>query len=63
MTEAAKFLPAGADAVPDDAIWSELGTQARTDNPGLFTRARLLDDLAYYRDTLSDFRALHGPSN
>jgi sirohydrochlorin ferrochelatase len=63
MTEATKFLPAGADAVPDEAIWSELGTQARTGNPELFTRARLLDDLAYYRDTLSDFRALHGPSN
>lgn len=62
LDEAVKFLPEGSDEVPPEGFWSEAGTQAREDSPELFTRARLLDDLAYYRGTLADFRSLHGPS-
>lgn len=62
LAEAVRFLPEGAAEVPPEAFWSELGTRTRNDSPELFTRERLLDDLAYYRDTLADFRSLHGPS-
>jgi hypothetical protein len=37
--EALKFLPDGADAVPDQGVWSEFGRQSRTRNPELVTRA------------------------
>jgi hypothetical protein len=58
--EALKFLPEGADAAPDEAVWTEFGRQARAENPELVTRAKLTDDLEYYRGTLEDFRALYG---
>lgn len=58
--EAIKFLPDGADAVPDEGVWSEFGRQSRAQNPELVTRAKLTDDLEYYRGTLADFRALYG---
>ena len=32
-------------------------------NPHLVTRAKLTDDLEYYRGTLEDFRALYGESS
>lgn len=62
LTEATKFLPEDADEIPADVFWSELGAQTRQRSPELFTRAKLIDDLEYYRGTLDDFRALHGPS-
>ncbi|MDX6291940.1 MAG: hypothetical protein QOH50_1015 [Kribbellaceae bacterium] len=61
VAEAVKFVPEDADEVPDEAVWSELGLQARRETPEQFTRAKLLDDLGYYRGTLDDFRALYGP--
>lgn len=61
--EALKFLPDGADEVPDAAVWSEFGAQARRENRHLVTRAKLEDDLEYYRGTLEDFRALYGESS
>ncbi|HEY4569473.1 MAG TPA: hypothetical protein VIH10_08410 [Kribbella sp.] len=61
VAEAIKFLPDGADAVPDSAVWSEYGAQAKARHPHLVTRAKLYDDLEYYRGTLEDFRALYGP--
>lgn len=60
--EALKFLPEGAPDAPDAAVWSELGRQARAQDPHLLTQAKLVDDLEYYRGALEDFRALHGPS-
>ncbi|MEV0285163.1 MULTISPECIES: hypothetical protein [unclassified Kribbella] len=57
--EALKFLPDGADVAPDEAVWSEFGRQSRAQNPELVTRAKLTDDLEYYRGTLQDFRALY----
>jgi len=61
--EAMKFLPDGADAVPDEGVWSEFGRQSRAQTPELVTRAKLMDDLEYYRGTLEDFRALYGQSS
>jgi hypothetical protein len=61
--EALKFLPDGADDAPDTAVWSEFGAQARAQSPQLLTRAKLTDDLEYYRGTLADFRALYGESS
>lgn len=60
--EAMKFLPADAAEVPDEAVWSEWGRQARERDPRLLARAKLADDLEYYRGALEDFRALHGPA-
>jgi hypothetical protein len=59
VTEALKFLPEGAEVVPDEGVWTEFGRQARARNPELVTRGKLTDDLEYYRGTLDDFRALY----
>ncbi|TDD26119.1 hypothetical protein E1218_13645 [Kribbella turkmenica] len=61
--EALKFLPDGAEAVPDGGVWSEFGRRSRARNPELVTRAKLTDDLEYYRGTLADFRALYGETS
>lgn len=61
--EALKFLPDDADQVPDAAVWSAFGAQARAQEPQLLTRAKLFDDLEYYKGTLEDFRALYGESS
>jgi hypothetical protein len=63
VVEALKFLPDGADAVPEEGVWSEFGRQSRAQDPHLVTRAKLTDDLEYYRGTLEDFRALYGESS
>ncbi|GAA2832137.1 hypothetical protein [Kribbella solani] len=59
VAEAIKFLPDGADEVPDTEIWTEYGRQAKARHPHLVSRAKLYDDLEYYRGTLEDFRALY----
>jgi hypothetical protein len=59
VAEAIKFLPDGADQVPDVDIWTEYGKQAKVRHPHLVSRAKLYDDLEYYRGTLDDFRALY----
>ncbi|ADB32347.1 hypothetical protein Kfla_3286 [Kribbella flavida DSM 17836] len=60
MAEALKFLPEGADEVPDEGFWTELGLRTHAQDRELFTRAKLTEDYEFYRDTLSDFRALYG---
>lgn len=60
--EALKFVPEGAEALPPTAIWSELGHRALAEQPDNLTPAKIADDHQYYRDTLGDFRMLHGPS-
>ncbi|MEU4389761.1 hypothetical protein [Kribbella sp. NPDC023855] len=60
--EALKFLPEGAEVVPAEAIWSEMGKRAVAQSPELVYRSKLIDDLEHYRGTLDDFRALYGPS-
>jgi hypothetical protein len=58
--EALKFLPEDAEMVPDEGVWSDFGRRSRAQNPELVTRAKLTDDLEYYRGTLEDFRTLYG---
>jgi hypothetical protein len=41
VSEAIKFIPAGADAVPADAFWSERGKAMYDHEPGRFDRRRL----------------------
>jgi hypothetical protein len=57
--EALKFLPDGAGELPPEAFWTQLGRSARDAEPGRFTRAKLESDLAFYRQSLADFRHLH----
>ncbi|MFI5692311.1 hypothetical protein ACIA58_10770 [Kribbella sp. NPDC051586] len=59
VAEAMKFLPDDADEVPDADIWSEYGAAAKARHPHLVSRAKLQDDLEFYRGTLEDFRALY----
>jgi len=61
--EALKFLPDAANEAPDAAVWTEFGAEAIVDDPQLLTRAKLTDDLEYYRGTLEDFRALYDKSS
>ncbi|MFC4010204.1 hypothetical protein ACFOY2_23455 [Nonomuraea purpurea] len=55
VEEAVKFVPPGADTVPDDGFWSEVGQRMRADEPGRFDLARLL----IVRDTYQDLAARH----
>ncbi len=41
IEEVLKFVPPGAERVPDDAFWSERGRAVRDREPGRFRRARL----------------------
>ncbi|TYB56159.1 hypothetical protein FXF51_44435 [Nonomuraea sp. PA05] len=59
VAEALKFLPEGAGELPREAFWTEMGTAARDAEPGRFTRVKLESDLAFYRQSLADFRRLH----
>ena len=60
--EAIKFLPDDADEVPDSEIWSAYGARAKISHPNLVHRAKLQDDLEYFRGVLADFRALYRDS-
>jgi hypothetical protein len=61
IVQAMAFLPEGADKVPDSAIWSDFGAAAVADDQYLVTRARLEEDLEYFRGVLQDFRDFHSP--
>ncbi|MGA4991705.1 hypothetical protein [Nonomuraea bangladeshensis] len=50
VEEAVKFVPPGADAVPDDGFWSERGLLVRAAEPGRFA----LDRLLIVRDTYQE---------
>jgi hypothetical protein len=41
IDEALKFVPAGAEAVPESAFWSERGRAVRAEEPGRFRVSRL----------------------
>jgi hypothetical protein len=65
IVEAMKSLPEGdqgGDLVPDSEIWTSFGADAKARDPYLVSRARLEEDLEYYRGTLADFRALYSDS-
>ncbi|MFC7548799.1 hypothetical protein [Plantactinospora sp. GCM10030261] len=53
--EAAKFLPAGADTVPQDALWSRRGRSVYAAQPGRFHRARLEAVQRVYRELADRF--------
>ncbi|MCF6470288.1 hypothetical protein FAF44_18055 [Nonomuraea sp. MG754425] len=59
VVEALKFLPEETAELPPDAFWTEMGESARDAEPDRFTRERLESDLAFYRQSLADFRRLH----
>ncbi|GAA4640705.1 hypothetical protein GCM10023196_107300 [Actinoallomurus vinaceus] len=58
--EAAKFLPEGADEIPDEAFWTPLGAETRRAAPDRFTRDRLDRDIAFYQQSLEDARRRRG---
>ncbi|MCW2880107.1 MAG: hypothetical protein JWQ95_4207 [Sphaerisporangium sp.] len=60
VVEAAKFLAEGADEVPEEAFWTEVGAATRRDEPERFTRDGLESDIALYQRNLDDFIALYG---
>ena len=53
LEEVIKFLPDGADSVPDNAFWTERGRAVRDREPGRFRRARLAAVLDVYRKQLA----------
>ncbi|MFF4772111.1 hypothetical protein [Microtetraspora fusca] len=59
VAEALKFVPDDADALPEASFWTEPGREAYEREPARFTRARMEDDLAYYRTSLDGFVRLH----
>lgn len=57
MDEVLAFLPAGADAVPADALRSEMGRAVYDDEPGRFDRDRLDVVRTTYRELLAELDA------
>jgi hypothetical protein len=55
VDEALKFVPARADAVPPDALWSETGRDVYEREPGRFRRRRLGVVHQTYRDLAQRF--------
>ncbi|GAB2925988.1 hypothetical protein ACFMQL_32280 [Nonomuraea fastidiosa] len=55
VEEVVKFIPPGADEVPDDAFWSQRGREMRAAEPGRFQ----LDRLLIVRDSYRDLAARH----
>lgn len=58
VAEVIKFVPAGADAVPEDEFWTPEGQTVRAAEPGRFR----LDRLLVTRDTYSDLAREMGAS-
>jgi len=54
--EAAKFIPAGAETVPADRIWSARGRAVYEDEPGRFRKIRLDAVQRTYREVAERFR-------
>jgi hypothetical protein len=52
VAEVLKFVPSGADEVPDSAFWSDRGRTVREQEPGRFRRRRLDIVGDTYRDAL-----------
>jgi hypothetical protein len=58
--EVLRFLPAGADELPDTAFWTERGRAARRADPTRFTRAALQHRLRTYQQLGDDAAELLG---
>ncbi|MGW0478321.1 hypothetical protein [Nonomuraea sp. NPDC003214] len=61
VAEALKFVRSDGTPPPPEAFWTDMGRAAYEDNPERFTYEALADDLAYYRDSLTNFQRLHQP--
>lgn len=59
LSEVLKFIPDGADAVPESAFWTEYGRAVREQHPEHFTRADLERTRHSYRSEMAElFRHL-----
>jgi hypothetical protein len=56
LDEVLKFVPAGAETVPDDAFWTARGRAVRDAEPGRFRRFRLEAGRAAYRAAVEHVR-------
>ncbi|MFE3459969.1 hypothetical protein ACFXKD_20685 [Nocardiopsis aegyptia] len=54
LEEVLKFIPEGADEVPDGAFFSDLGRSVRQESPERFRREEITTRLAYYRGGMSE---------
>jgi hypothetical protein len=54
IDEALRFLPAGAETMPDSAFWSQRGARVRAAEPGRFRRVRLVAAAQAYRSMLAE---------
>ncbi|MFC7548793.1 hypothetical protein ACFQUZ_20845 [Plantactinospora sp. GCM10030261] len=54
VIEVMKFIPEGADAVPDSAFWTTHGRAARDQRPEQFTRAELERTRMAYQERMAD---------
>lgn len=52
VNEILKFVPAGENAVPESAFWTDRGRTVHQQEPGRFTRRRLLIVRDAYQDAL-----------
>ncbi|WP_280398755.1 hypothetical protein [Nocardia carnea] len=60
LGEAMKFLPEGAQRLPERVFWSGLGERFAHEHPDRITRAQLVEDYEFYTGALDDFRVLYG---
>src|SRR5690606_37647384 len=60
VAEALKFFPGGEDELVPDDFWTPAGRSLRGSEPHRLTRRKLEKDLAFYRESLADFRRRHG---
>lgn len=56
LTEAIKFVPAGTETVPPEALWSDLGRAVFEQSPGRFHQRRLDAVRRTYQDLADQFR-------
>jgi hypothetical protein len=54
VVEVIKFVPAGADAVPEDEFWTPEGQAVRAAEPGRFRLDRLLTTRDAYAELSSE---------
>jgi hypothetical protein len=55
VSEALKFLPPAADALPAEALWTDRGREVYADDPGQFRRGRLQVVERTYRELAERF--------
>ncbi|MBZ6475871.1 hypothetical protein [Streptomyces griseocarneus] len=61
--EVAKFLPEGADCIPEDRFTSERGREMYAKDPSRFTRKRIISHLELKRDILAGIDRFSPPQD